>query len=606
VRHHLRRLTLRQLLFAVLGLAAAAQVAAGLVLYRRLETQLEADLGRRLVHVSSLMSLAVDAPLVAQFREGDEDLPAYGLMRRRLAAQAEAAGVTGAYVLDRAHRTLLDSAADRPPGRTRYAALAHPRETAAAWEGDPRATRLYADDRGELRLSAFAPVRGGDGAVAALLGVDAPPAFFTALAVLRREMLLLGGAAVGLVALAGLWGMRRVDARLARLRALTTEATSAAGGAAGEARAEDQIGALGRDLDRLLANVVATRNHHEAVLGSLDVAVLGFDARGRATFANARAGDLLGERPPALVGRTADELFAGEGDLRAFVDSAGRGDTAPSGVEVSLRGGLAGGGRVLAASASRLVREGKTGGVLLSLLDVTELRRAERRARENERLAALGGMAGGLLHELGNPLAALTMYLDLLRGLAPEGEAAEIVARAQREEARLREFLEDFRVFAGLATPRIGSLELASLAAAVGGSLSWPAGVELATSGSGRVRGDARLLGHALRNLLRNALEAVPEGGHVAVEASVAGGEARLTVIDDGPGLSPRELERALEPFHTTKAHGTGLGLMIARRVAELHGGELLAQSRPRAGARFTLRWPARNDEEGGRTWPTS
>jgi PAS domain S-box-containing protein len=354
----------------------------------------------------------------------------------------------------------------------------------------------------------------------------------------------------------------------------------------------DQIGALGQDLDEVIATLVTTRENLEAVLGSVDVGLVTSDADGHLTLANARARDLLGEADAELVGRSLADIFASEEPLLSFIRSAEKAH-APMSAEVPWAGGLSVGGRVLAASASRLVQDGATEGLVLSLLDVTELRLAERRARENERLAALGGMAGGLLHELGNPLAGLTIYLDLLRSSAPEGEAQDILHRAIREGTRLQEFLEDFRVFAGLATLRRGAVDLRSLAERAQEPLAWPPDIERSVDASGCADGDARLLAHALRNLLRNAQEALPGGGRVCVDLTCGNGEAVATVTDDGDGLTSAQIDRVLEPFHTTKPHGSGLGLLIARRVAELHGGRLEARSRPGRGAEFTLRWPA-------------
>lgn len=594
----LRRPTLRHLLAVVLALAAVSQAAVGWLLYARLQAQLEADLARRLEHVASLVALSVDASLVAQFQEGDAELPAYQLVRARLAAQAASAGVTRAYAVDAGDRTLVGTDADDAPGRTRHALLAHRAELERARGGTPSATRLYADDAGDLRLSAFAPVRDRAGAVVALVGVDAPPAFFAALEVVRREMLLLGLSALAVVALAGVFVTRQLDARLARLGRVA--AGAAAGGTApGAAPAGDAIGALGRDLDTLVASIVAGRDALSAVLGSVDVALVTCREDGRVALANPAAAALFGD---GLSGRPLADVLAGEDALRAFVADA---DGALHGAEVAFRGGLPGGGRVLAVRRSPLLAGGRPAGFVLSLLDVTEQRSAERRSRENERLAALGGMAGGLLHELGNPLAALTMYLDLLRPLAPEGEGAELLDRAVREDRRVQEFLEDFRVFAGLGALRVARADLAALAAAAVEPMAWPAHVAREVEGAGDADVDARLLAHAVRNLLRNAIEAMPDGGRVRVAIAVDAGEARVAVSDDGPGLDAGALLRALDPFHTTKPHGTGLGLLIARRVAELHGGSLEAQSRPGAGARFTLRWPSAAAGEA-RTWPAS
>jgi two-component system nitrogen regulation sensor histidine kinase GlnL len=565
----LRRATLRHLLFVVLALTALSQAAVGLLLYRRLQTQLEADLGRRLVHVATLLALSIDAPLVAQFREGDDSLPAYDVVRRRLAAQAAAAGVTRAYAIDGDDRTLVGTGDGEAPGRVRHALLAHRADLSRARGGEPVATRLYADDAGALRLSAFAPVRDRSGAVVALVGVDAPPAFFAALDVVRREMLVLAFSALGVVALASLLVLRQVDARLARLR------RAAAGAAYGEAPADPA--------------------------GSVDVALLTCDREGRVALANPAAAALFGGTPDALLGRSLADLLADEPALSAFA----RSEEAADGGEVAFRGGLAGGGRVLAVRRSPLRAAGRPAGFVLSLLDVTGQRRAERRSRENERLAALGGMAGGLLHELGNPLAALTMYLDLLRPLAPAGEGAELLERARREDLRVQEFLEDFRVFAGLGRLRVERVDLAALVEAAAEPLAWPPELGRTVEGGGTAVVDPRLLAHAVRNLLRNAAEAMPGGGRIRVEIAVVDEEARLAVADDGPGLDAAALDRALDPFHTTKPHGTGLGLLIARRVAELHGGSLEAESRPGAGARFTLRW--RHTAAGETmTWPAS
>jgi signal transduction histidine kinase len=574
----------------VLSLTALSQLAVGLLLYRRLESQLEADLARRLVHVSTLLGYSVDAALVVQFREGDEGLPAYQLVRRRLSAQAEAAGVSRAYVFDARSQTLVDTE-DQRPGRVRHRLLAHRAELAQAFAGNAVATRLYADEEDRLRLSAFAPLRDRDRRVTAVVGVDAPPAFFAALAAVRREMALLGLAGIGLVALAGTLIVRQVGARLGRLREMVTGAKGGDPRPAGQPHGADQIGALGRDLEQLVGAMVASREYQAAVLGSVDVGLLTCGADDRVTLANARLHQLLALGDDALIGRAVQDLLAGEPALAVFARAAAHAE-APLRAELPLRGGPVAGGRLLAASASRLVEGGRPSGLVLSLLDVTELRQAERRARENERLAALGGMAGGLLHELGNPLAALTMYLDLLSPLTPAGEPRELLDRAIREDARLREFLEDFRVFAGLAALRVETVELLQLVQLAAEPLAWPPEIARAVRASGSARGDRRLLAHAVRNLLRNALEALPRGGCVRLALACEGGEARVVVSDDGPGLTSEQLEKILEPFHTTKPHGSGLGLLIARRVAELHGGRLEAGAAAGSGATFTLRWP--------------
>ncbi len=595
----LRRPTLGRVLLTVLALAALSQLAVGAWLYVRLQRQLETDLASRLEHVSALMANLVDAPLVTQFGPGDERLAAYALVRDRLAAQAAAAGASRAYVFDADSRTLVDTDTSQLPGSVRHRLLGQRAERAAALAGQPAVTRLYQDEGGEWRLSAFTPLRDREGRVVAVAGVDAPPSFFAALAALRREMLALGVFGLALAAVAGTIVVRQVERRLARLAGSAARAARSDPRVSALPRADDVIAALGRDLDSLVAAIGSAREYQQAVLGSLDVGLLTCDADGLLTLSNERARELLAAGEGSLVGRSIGDVLAAEPALLALVRAAAEGESIGR-AELPFAGGPAAGGRLLAASVSPLLEEGRPSGLVVSLLDVTDLRRAEQRARENERLAALGGMAGGLLHELGNPLAALTMYLDLLRPLTPEGEARDLADRALREDARLREFLEDFRVFAGLSPLRLERLELAAVVSRALEPLPSPAAVKWRVQTSGGARGDARLLAHALRNLLRNALEA--GATRVSVSANACKGEARLLVSDDGPGLA--EAARALEPFHTTKPHGSGLGLVIVRRVMELHGGRVELLSGEAEGARFALVWPCGETEEA--SWRAS
>jgi signal transduction histidine kinase len=250
----------------------------------------------------------------------------------------------------------------------------------------------------------------------------------------------------------------------------------------------------------------------------------------------------------------------------------------------------------VAANASRLKRGDDAPGLIVSLLDVTPLRALERRARANERLAALGRMAGGLLHELRNPLTSMVLYLDLLRPLERSGEGGEILDRAIVEGQRLAAFLEDFQVFAALRPLRLERAVVCEVITAAAGALTWPENVtwrcedRLATV----ARVDRHLLEHAVRNVLQNAVEALrPTGGHVTVGVERQGGDVQIAISDDGPGIPEELVERILDPMFTTKTQGTGMGLSIVQRVVEAHGGTLTVRSVRGQGATFTLRFPA-------------
>jgi signal transduction histidine kinase len=330
------------------------------------------------------------------------------------------------------------------------------------------------------------------------------------------------------------------------------------------------------------------------VLGSLDVGVVTCDERGDVTLANASARRLLAT-PGEFVGRSLEAAVAPETALGEFVADA-RKSPEPSSAELPLRGGLIAGGAVVAVGASPLHGAGARPGLVLSLLDVTALRDLERRARTNERLAALGGMAGGLLHEIRTPLASVMVYLDLLRApLAQSGEPRELLASATAESERLGNFLEDFQVFAGLRPLRRERTDLQAVFGESRATLKPPANVGIhATIADGAVLlVDRRLLEHGLRNLLQNAIDALGDrGGTIDVSGSTAGGQVELRITDDGPGIAPEALAQILDPMFTTKPAGIGLGLSIVQRVVERHGGTMSVQSAPGRGATFTLRIP--------------
>ena len=123
-------------------------------------------------------------------------------------------------------------------------------------------------------------------------------------------------------------------------------------------------------------------------------------------------------------------------------------------------------------------------------------------------------------------------------------------------------------------------------------------GLDVRESGARSVRCDPRKLTQILHNLVQNAVDASPEGGTVAIEvAGESSGGVRIEVRDDGPGLSDAVRGRLFTAGTTTKVAGSGLGLTIARAIAEQHGGGLALEDRPEGGCRATLRLPAQPPE---------
>ncbi|MCB1954203.1 MAG: HAMP domain-containing protein [Rhodocyclaceae bacterium] len=222
------------------------------------------------------------------------------------------------------------------------------------------------------------------------------------------------------------------------------------------------------------------------------------------------------------------------------------------------------------------------------------------------RLEALVGSQRRLLHdvshELRSPLARLQAAIGLARQSPERG--AELMERVERESARLDflvgELLTLARLDAGTQEMPREPLDLFDLAAGVAEDAGFEAevgGKSLAFDGRGEapLLADGARLQRAFENVMRNAVKFSPAGGAVQVAAQVAGGRFRLVVSDQGPGVPEGELEEIFEPFFRSghaAAEGFGLGLAIARRAVESHGGTVAARNGAAGGLVVTIELP--------------
>jgi two-component system, NtrC family, sensor histidine kinase HydH len=234
---------------------------------------------------------------------------------------------------------------------------------------------------------------------------------------------------------------------------------------------------------------------------------------------------------------------------------------------------------------------------------------AEQRARTEE-LLTLGRFARQFAHDVRNPLAAIKGAGQFLEAELAEGRPLEAHADMLRtiveQVDRVERTLSDHQRYARIQ-PELVPLELAPLVDraldAVGAAAPR---IELARDFDprcSRIEADADLLAYALENVLRNAYEAMPDGGRVTVRSALTAGKAprmELSVEDDGPGIDPSLVDRMLEGHYSTKPGGSGLGLAFVRRVVEAHGGALRVESELGRGARVVLSLPARANLSAG------
>lgn len=241
-------------------------------------------------------------------------------------------------------------------------------------------------------------------------------------------------------------------------------------------------------------------------------------------------------------------------------------------------------GRELHVSLSRTLvrnRAGEVVGYGVILRDVTESQRLKEELHRTAPLATIGSLAAQVAHEVRNPLAGIHGALQILqRRLKPGPEEQEVFRAIQDEIARLDRLVTDLMRFGRPAPPRMEVVELGAWlrewqqrmqaeAERRGACIEVEAMPEMA------VRLDPVLFETVLRNLLENALEAVPQGCRLRLSLTREGAHARLVVQDNGPGIPEEDRERVLQPFYTTRARGSGLGLAICLRHLRDMGGDL-------------------------------
>jgi len=259
-------------------------------------------------------------------------------------------------------------------------------------------------------------------------------------------------------------------------------------------------------------------------------------------------------------------------------------------------------------------------GAVVILRDVTRDRVQEASTRENERLNAVKLLAAGVAHEIGNPLNALGIHLQLLEreigrisetcrdpGTSPPdsgdlGEDVEnlggLVKTARDEVARLDVIITQFL---RAIRPSKPSLSLSRIDKLLTESLTLmrhevenrkiDIEVERATS-IPRIRVDRGQIKQAFYNVIKNALQAMPDGGSLRIVLSSSDRFVAVSFSDTGTGIQPEDLGRVFEAYHTTRAEGSGLGLMVVQRIVQEHGGQIEIVSKPEEGTNVTILLP--------------
>lgn len=244
---------------------------------------------------------------------------------------------------------------------------------------------------------------------------------------------------------------------------------------------------------------------------------------------------------------------------------------------------------------------------VLTVQDVTRIRREEEEGGRRRRLEALGRMAAELAHELRNPLGSIRLFAAMLRDdLAERPSSREMAEQIIAASAGLETTVSNLLSFASPARCSSRELDLGAVArdvCALFTAVCASRGVRVEAPGaeaSVRVAADPEGVRQVLLNLLGNALAATEAGGRIAVRAFRRESVAVVEVEDTGCGIAPEDLPRVFDPFFSRTPGGTGLGLAIAHAIVERHGGRIALESVPGKGTRASVELPALVKGEGG------
>ena len=339
----------------------------------------------------------------------------------------------------------------------------------------------------------------------------------------------------------------------------------------------------------------------DLVFQSVGTGLIALDQEHRVTAFNRAAEEITGVVAPHAIGQAWSSLIGSAISLEpieAVIAANPRASTRheavlrrPDGSSVPVR---------MTFSALRS-GEGERLGLISACEDLSAIREMESRMRQADRLATVGRMAANIAHEIRNPLASLTGAIEVLTSPLTADDARERLSQiVARESERLNHIIKNFLEYARPAPLSIATFDVAAAAEEVLLLLEHRASPgslkvirEFAPSIPWAV--DAQQFRQILWNLCLNAVEAMPEGGELRVSVAVRGATLEVAVSDTGDGIAAADVSHVFEPFFSTKAEGTGLGLALVHRIVQDHGGEIDVRSSPGLGTMFTLTLPARN-----------
>ena len=348
------------------------------------------------------------------------------------------------------------------------------------------------------------------------------------------------------------------------------------------------------------------RAYNEYVIDSLLSGLVTTDVEGRVLTFNKAAATITGVPVGQAVGQNVGEVLQLPPTVRTQLITLAQ--TRSLRVDLEYRNGH---GRLLdiGLMVTMIGFPGGRNGYLFTFQDVTELRRLERNARLQQRLAAVGEMAAGIAHEIRNPLASMSGSIQVLRQELPlTGDQAQLMDIVLRESERLNDTIRSFLAYARPQKFAVARLDV--------GKVVTEAATLLRNSSEARdthtvevqvpsipvwYEADENQIRQIVWNIATNGLRAMQNGGRlvlsVETDHAMSQDEVVLSVQDEGRGIPPEELDGIFQPYRSTFERGTGLGLAIVHRIVTDYGGVIQVSSTVGVGTTVRVRLPVHSSD---------
>ncbi len=571
----------------------------------RLENVMVDEFDRRLLVSSVMVKERLEVSSLRALLQGKGGEEPARLLRKNLRSAALRGRLLRVTIIDKEYRVLLDSRIIEHPATVKLVEEDFP-DLDPVWSGED----LFANVKSEGPLWTrylFSPLSDGQ-KVYAVLAIGSDFSLHRRLLRMARSYMVVR--ILGMVSVVGV-ALFFVVSVLRPFRRLKETAEVIRHEAEGEEDSEFIISTFQRviedlrkkeaELGRLYAEqkskAESLEEYNRYILSSMSGGVISADSSGSLVTFNRAAGEMLGIETEGAVGRPYEKVLPHR-TLTEMLKGALNSGRIRKDVEIEVARGNVQSTLRVSSSVLRGTR-GEVLGAALLLTDITELKRLQENILLKEKLASLGEMSAGIAHQFKNSVGSIIGFANLLK---KKGSSIQTIDKIVKESMMLNDVVESFLSFARPAEVNPSVVDLGALIE----EILEPLHEEMRNKGIDRnvsfgasslnIVGDAVLLKQAFANLLRNGIDAMPDGGSLSIDSVQNGQMAVVKIRDTGRGIPKEKISQVFTPFFSLTQGGVGLGLPIAYKIITSHRGSIEIESEEGVGTTVTVHLPK---EEG-------